>query len=344
MLDGFSARILDAELATLYEARVQGLQPPLPKESPLQYADYAVWQRQFMRTDGPYFQELMNWWKNLLSSAPSTTILPSRRLIHRAGLDPSEGVLQWTLEEKAAKRLDEVARSASATHFTVRLAAFAALMADVTGNSTVVIGTFFDNRDSAETQNIVGRFANLSFLVFTYDASKTFLEWLEIVRDRVFETKMRSGLPYETLCKQLRATGVQPPEMQIVFMMSSYHSDQHFGELTTCNEFWSVGEMPGVCMVYVDEQKPENCRVHFDASRYDRNGMRTMLDRYLRLLEAVAREPELSIGKLQTMIGAKPLRWAWGRYAATFYRFIKPYYDSSPLLRKCWRHARRWGS
>ena len=65
----------------------------------------------------------------------------------RAGLDPSEGVLQWKLEERTAKRLDEIARSAGATHFTVRLAAFAALIADVTGNSTIVIGTVFANRN-----------------------------------------------------------------------------------------------------------------------------------------------------------------------------------------------------
>ena len=59
----------------------------------------------------------------------------------------SEGVLQWKLEERAAKRLDEIARSAGATHFTVRLAAFAALIADVTASSTVVIGTGFANRN-----------------------------------------------------------------------------------------------------------------------------------------------------------------------------------------------------
>ena len=79
-----------------------------------------------------------------------------------------------------------------ATHFTVRLAAFAALIADVTDNSTIVIGTDFANRNHVETQNIVGPFVNMVHLVFSYDANKTFLEWLEIVRDRVFEATTRS--------------------------------------------------------------------------------------------------------------------------------------------------------
>ena len=61
--DGSASQILDAELATLYEAMLHGKEPPLPKEPPLQYADYAVWQRQVMRPDGPYFNEVMSWWK-----------------------------------------------------------------------------------------------------------------------------------------------------------------------------------------------------------------------------------------------------------------------------------------
>ena len=215
----------------------------LHAQPPLQYADYAVWQRQVMRPDGPYFNEVMSWWKGL-STVPPATRLPFRRLIRRAPLDPSEGVLQWKLEEQAAKRLDEIARSAGATHFTVRLAAFAALIADVTDSSTIVIGTGFANRNHVETQNIVGPFLNMVHLVFSYDANKTFLEWLELVRDHVFEATTRAELPYDSL----RASGVEPPEIEFYFTMSSDHPDQHFGDLAISDEFYSVGTMPRKCM------------------------------------------------------------------------------------------------
>jgi acyl carrier protein len=340
--DGFASQILDAELATLYEARLQGREPPLPRDPPLQYADYAVWQRQVMRADNPYFNEAVTWWKNLFSSARPATRLPFRRMIRRGGLDPSEGVFQWELEERATKRLDEIARSTGATHFIVRLAAFAALIADVTGNSSIVIGTYFDNRNRVDAQTIVGPFLNKLTLVFSYDASKTFLEWLEIVRDRVFETMARGEPPFVTIHEQLRASGVKPPAFEVVFMMSSNHSDQHFGNLTISDEFWSVGTMPQGCTVYIDEQKPENCRVNFDANLYDRNGMRAMLDRYLRLLEASAREPELPLGVLLTMTGGKPLRWKFANYAAPFYEFVTAFYASSPLLKMLWRPLKRW--
>jgi hypothetical protein len=314
------------------------MKAPLPKEPSLQFADYAVWQRQAMRPDGAYFKAAASWWRSVISTVPRATRLPFRRLIRRAPLDPSEGVFQWKLEERAAKRLDGIARNVGATHFTIRLAAFAALIADVTASSTIVIGTAFANRNRVETQNIVGPLRNTVHLVFSYDSSKTFLEWLESVRDKVFEATTRAELPYE----MLPASGVEPPEIELYFTVSSDHSDQHFGSLAISTEFCRVGIMPLKCMFEIDERKPENCRVLFDANAYDRNEMRGMLDRYLRLLEAASREPELPIGKLLKIAGGKPLRWTYANYAAPFYEFIKFRYASSPLLKMCWRPIRRW--
>jgi hypothetical protein len=124
--------------------------------------------------------------------------------------------------------------------------------------------------------------------------------------------------------------------------MSSPHSNQHFGTLAISEEFWSVGTMPRKCMFNIDERKPENCRVNFDANAYDRSEMRAMLDRYLKLLEAAAREPERPIGSLLMMAGAKPLRWTCANYAAPFYEFVTAFYASSPLLKMFWRPIRRW--
>jgi amino acid adenylation domain-containing protein len=336
--DGFASQILDAELATLYEAILHRKDMPFAKEPSLQYADYAVWQRQVMRPDVPYFNGAVNWWRNILSTKPKANPLPFRRLIRRAPLNPSEGVLQWKLEERVANRLDEIARNAGATHFTIRLAAFAALIVDVTASSTIVIGAAFANRNTVETQNIVGPMLNMVHLVFSYEAHKTFLEWLEFVRDGIFEATTRSELPHD----RLRTLGVKPPEIEIYFTMSSDHPDQHFGNLVISNEFCDVGTMPQKCMFLVDERKPENCRVEFDANIYPRSEMRLMLDRYLRLLEAAAREPELPIGKLLMTAGAKPLRWTCANYAAPFYDSITAFYASSPLMKIFWKAIKRW--
>jgi Condensation domain len=304
IIDGLGSQVLDAELAIMYEAMLRGMELPFPKEPPLQYADYAAWQRQVMRPDGPYFTEVMSWWKNLCPTAPPATQPPLRSRIPSASLDPSEGVLQWKLQDPVAKRLKEIARSAGVTHFTIRLAAFAASIADATANPTVVIGTGFANRNRVETQSIVGPFLNPVHLVFSYDGNKTFREWLKIVRDHVFEAAMRAELPHGTISEHLRASGVELPRPQFYFSISRDHSDQRFGGLVIRDEFWEVGTMPSGCTIYIDERRPENCRVNFDADNYDRREMRAMLDRYIRLLEAAARDPDLPIGKL-----LMSLRW-----------------------------------
>ena len=332
--DGFSARLLEAELARLYEARLQNKEPPLTKKARLQYADYAVWQRAVMKSGGPFCKEPVEWWRNVLPSPVPATRLPFRRLISRSGADPNEGIFGWQLDERAGKRLDQVARSAGATHFIIRLAAFVALLADVTGNSTVVIGTYLDNRNSVDTQSIVGRLVTTATLIFSCDANKTFKEWTEIVRDRVFETIARNE---PAIHEQLRAEQLKLPEFQITFMMSSHHADQHFGGVTVSDEVPSMRTMPGGCTVYVDEQKPQHCRVIFDASRYDRNGVRAMLDRYVRLLETAASQPELPVGTLLTMAGNNPRRWTYANYAAPFFEFLRGCYVGSPLMRMLWK-------
>jgi hypothetical protein len=161
---------------------------------------------------------------------------------------------------------------------------------------------------------------------------------LEIVRDGVFEATRHAELPYDSL----RTSGVQTPEIELYFSMSSNHPDRHFGNLLMSHEFCDVGKMPHKCVFDVDEQQPENCRVNFDANNYDRNEMRVMLDRYLRLLEAAMRKPELPIATLLAMIGAKPLRWTCANHAAPFYEFFTAFYASSPLLKLCWRPIKRW--
>jgi hypothetical protein len=97
---------------------------------------------------------------------------------------------------------------------------------------------------------------------------------------------------------------MHPPEVQCYFTMSRDHSDQSFGNLVIKDETWRVGGMPAGCAVYIDERRPENCRISFDANIYDPGGMRAMLDRYLQLLEVIAEEPELPLLKLMMM-----MRW-----------------------------------
>jgi hypothetical protein len=158
----------------------------------------------------------------------------------------------------------------------------------------------------------------------------------------VFETLGHSELPFDAVEAQLLAAGTKLPSTQISFMLSRDHSDQHFSNVVLKDEAWSIGAMPAGCLFYVDAKRPENCQVRFDAGLYDPKEMRTLLDRYLRLLDVASREPELPIGQLQAKVGVKPSRLTRAGLAARFYEYIEPHYAASPLMQTIWRRARNW--
>ena len=300
VLDGWSATILMNELAILYHAKVTGTPPPIPKKNALQYADYTIWQRGIMQPEGPAYTAMLDWWRSQFPDRAKPVKLPFRRS-RRSDIDWSQAAINWRLDDEASRQLDEFARTAGATYFAARLACFVALLADITGRSTVVIATGFDNRSRLEARNIVGPFANLAPLVFSYRRNSSFRDWISIVRDRVFETGAHAELPYEDLYEQLAVNGKKPPGARVAFFLAADFAEQKVGDLTVTRFPPPVSRMPWQCQVYVDQRQPQNCRVIFDAGIYPRAAMQAMIDRYVRLLEIAAHRPDLSIGNLVSM-------------------------------------------
>jgi hypothetical protein len=315
--DAWSFTILVTELTALYEAKLKGLEPPIPKEMPLQYVDYGVWHRELMRADGPVYRETLDWWKEVFAKRMRPIRLPFRRSRSRrlTGVDHKLGVIGWKIDNETAQRLDRFARDAGATHFVVRLACCVALIGDVTGRANVVLGTFFANRRRMAARNIVGQLSTLAPLVLRYDPKSPFRAWIKTVRDRLYETETHAEITYEELCEQLRVAGLKPPGVRLTFFMGSDLAEQHFGDLTLTRISYPIGTMPWGCQFYVDERNPENCRVDFNANLYDRNGMQALVDRYVRLLEIGSRQPELTIGRLVALSSDSPLRRAIASYA-----------------------------
>jgi len=313
-VDAWSRTILGNELAVLYEAILNGLAPPIPKQMQLQYADFAVWQRKIMRVEGPRYRDALAWWKALFSGRLRPVKLPFRRTKLLKEVAPTFGAIDWQIDHDLSLDLDGIAKHAGATHFVIRLALFVALVADLSHRSTVVIGTVFGNRRHLATRNIVGHFANLVPLVFSYDHRSAFRSWIDVVRDRLFETEKHAEIPYEELYDTLRATGLKPPAPRIMFTLSADHSDRQYGGLAVKRLHSPIGKMPWGCQIVIDERNPEDCRVEFNANLYDRKGMQAMIDRYVRLLEIAARQPDVTIGSLVGLSSDNALRRGLAAY------------------------------
>src|SRR5690606_5347238 len=117
-------------------------------------------------------------------------------------------------------------------------------------------------------------------------------------RTQLFETERNAAIPFEELYTHLRAMGLKPPNLEILFTMSSDWSKQLVGGLTITRRPHPVAELPWGFQVYIDQRSPENCRVEFDASRYRPDDISSFIAVYVSLLENAAEEPHLTIGAL----------------------------------------------
>jgi amino acid adenylation domain-containing protein len=198
--DGWSFGVLINELQTLYAGLLAGRAPSL-EELPVQFADYAVWQRQIMQ--GEYLDQQLSYWKERLSGAPALLALPADRprplrktyrgdsLQVRVDPDLHERVRQFSLRE-------------GVTLFTAYLAAFKALLYRYTGREDLVVGSGFANRRLPDTEPLIGMLVNTVVLRTDLSGNLTFRQVLGQVRQTILDAYMHPDLPFEKLVEALR--------------------------------------------------------------------------------------------------------------------------------------------
>jgi hypothetical protein len=312
--DTWSWKVFFRELSQCYEARLRGERLPLPESDRLQYGDYAAWQRKTLRLEGRAYQDTVTWWKGLFSPPPPPLEFPFRRVDLVEDVDPREGLIWWGLDLQTTVRLDRVASEEGATYYAIRLAAFTALLAGVTGQPDVVLGTYVTNRSRVEVQSMFGFFVNLATLRLHCDGSLSFRQWVSAVRKKVGDAQSRGEVPYEQLCDELRKQGVNPPEIRAIFSVSDHTAPVRFGglELTWLDR--RMERMPwGFSLTFDQYDEQRRNRVAFDARLYDPNGVRELLAQFVRFLAAVSARPDEPLKQLlaESDNRARPSDVAW---------------------------------
>ena len=198
--DGWSWRVLIQELGTLYAAFVEGRPSPLC-ELPMQYADYAVWQREWLR--GEVLQRQVGYWKERLSGAPAALDLPTDRA--RPAVQSFRGAsVSIELPQELIGGLQDVARSEGATLFMVLLAAFQILLSRWTGQTDVVVGAPLAGRTHREVEGLIGFFVNMLPLRTDLSGDPSFRSLLKQVRETALGAYEHQDLPFEKLVEELQ--------------------------------------------------------------------------------------------------------------------------------------------
>jgi Condensation domain len=198
--DGWSRGVLFRELSALYEAYSEGKASPLPA-LPAQYADFAIWQRQWMQ--GELLEKHLAYWKTRLAGAPPVLNLPTDH--PRPMMQTFRGAAeQVALPKELTDELRALSRRENATLFMTLLAVFKVLLHRSSGQSDIVVGTDVANRCRLDIEGLIGFFVNTSVLRTRLSGNPTFRELLHRVREVALGAYEHQDLPFEKLVEELR--------------------------------------------------------------------------------------------------------------------------------------------
>jgi hypothetical protein len=234
-VDGWSLGIVARELDALYSAYVDGRPSPLP-ELPLQYADFALWQRQWL--SGDVLEAQRRYWLEQLGGRPEPVRL--RADYARPRQQTSAGAsYDLQLPRSLGDSLRQVSRSEGATLFMTLLAGFKALLSRYTDQEEIVVGTPVANRTRVDLESIVGLFANTLVLRTRLDGDPTFRQLLRRVREVSLGAIAHQDMPFEQLVEELqpeRETG-ENPLFQVAFVFQGTSAGPGFAFVTVASPF-----------------------------------------------------------------------------------------------------------
>jgi amino acid adenylation domain-containing protein/non-ribosomal peptide synthase protein (TIGR01720 family) len=198
--DGWSLGVLYRELTALYGAYSKAQSSPLP-DLPIQYADFATWQREWLQ--GEVLENQLSYWRKQLAGAPAVLELPTDH--PRPAEQTSRGAQRRVvLSKSVAEGLEALSQYEGTTLFTTLLAAFQVLLSRYTGQEDIVVGAAIANRNRAETEGLIGFFVNSLVLRSDLSGNPTFRELLDRVREVTLGAYEHQDLPFEKLVEELQ--------------------------------------------------------------------------------------------------------------------------------------------
>jgi amino acid adenylation domain-containing protein len=301
IVDGWSWGILLREISTLYRAFRENKPSPLP-DLPIQYGDFAVWQRDWMK--GERLAKLLDYWKQQLQGAPPVLELPTD--FARPAVQTYEGELrELILPKPLADRLQELAAGERCTLFMVLLAAFSILLSRYSRQEDIVVGTPVAGRDRSELEGLIGLFVNTLALRTDLSGNPSFRELLRRVREVTLGAYAHQDLPFEKLVEEIR------PERRLS------HAPVFQVMLGFQNVPNSAMELPGLKLSSLDIRsgsakvdltlnaliRPDGLRLGmiYNVDLFQGSTIEGMLAHLQTLLESIAARPEQPISALSML-------------------------------------------
>lgn len=296
--DGWSWQIFYQELAALYQTFCKDSPASLP-ELPIQYADFALWQRQSLNDQDPSHQ--LTYWKQQLQDAPPILNLPTD--YPRPAQQSFRGARATIIIPQAiANALKSLSQQESVTLFMVLLAAFKTLLYRYTGQTDLLVGTPVANRTQIETENLLGCFVNSLVLRTDLSNEPSFRELLARVRQTALAAYAHQELPFEQLVKELqpKRTLSHTPLFQVmcVFQDAPLLALKLPG-LTLTPLMIDSGTAKFDLTLYLEDTKQELIGfLEYNSDLFHADTINRMVGHFQTLLEGIVANPDQCIAKL----------------------------------------------
>ncbi|MCM0593872.1 MAG: amino acid adenylation domain-containing protein [Gloeotrichia echinulata DEX184] len=303
--DGWSIEVLISELSSLYPAFCVGEPSPLP-ELPLQYADFAVWQRQWL--SGVVLETQLNYWRSQLQGSPELLQLPTDR--PRPVVQTYHGRTQsFELNQDLTQKLQSLSGESGTTLFMTMLAAFTTLLYRYSGQSDILVGSPIANRNRNEIESLIGFFVNTLVLRTNFENNPSFKDLLAQVRETTLQAYEHQDVPFEQVVEALQPQRSlsHSPLFQVMFVLQN----------VPMTEF----ELPGVTLTQLDGDSTiakfdltlsmsETDRGlvgewEYNTDLFDGSTIERMTAHFQNLLSAVVANPQQTVGELPLLSAAE---------------------------------------
>ncbi|MFW0784017.1 amino acid adenylation domain-containing protein [Gordonia sp. CPCC 206044] len=309
--DGASMAPLARDLMTAYAARSAGAEPAW-KPLAVQYADYSLWASERLAVvdeDGATEeQRQLEYWDQRLAGAPERLDLPFDRPRPKTP-DFVGDAVDFEIPGSVVGRLDAVARQHHTTAFMVTHAVFALLLSRLSGRDDVVIGTPFAGRGEQSLEDVVGMFVNTLALRTRIDPGERFVDLLERVRNDDLADMSHTDVAFDTIASRIlsRPPSSYNPVYQVMLAFQDLEFPTlQFEHLTVGpeNEELTAAKVDLQLTVYPNDPEPERrgggmrAQFLYATELFDRSTVERIAARYVRVLAAVADEPEIVVGDI----------------------------------------------
>jgi amino acid adenylation domain-containing protein len=298
--DGWSIALLFREVTKTYAALTKGEAPDLP-DLPLQYTEYAQWQREYM--SGHVLAGEIEFWKRKLAGAQPLLELPIDR--------PRPATASWhgatehlDVSVATLTKLKALAQAESSTLFMVAMAAFQSLLWRYTNQESILIGTPIAGRNDVELENMIGLFVNT--LIFRGDISpkQTFRDVVRQVRSFALEAYAHQDLPFEKLVEELvpqRSLDTHPL-FQVLFTFQNIPQQVfNIPGLTVHEMPFEAGIAKFDLSVVMWEAGELHCEFEYNTDLFEPDTMKRLLQHFERILTGVVENPDLAVAKIPLM-------------------------------------------